>query len=285
MKHISYLLMASLCLLLLSACRDASKEPSAAESLAISEEPPGDTDPTNSPTEESSFIPVYQFLLDNALESNNFDDSITYDDLARSPDEFSGTPVCFTGKIVQVIDGVDFTAYRFAVDNDYEKIIYVECYPEYPTDVLIEDDYATLFGVAYGMYSYETVMGSTLTIPGVLAAKFEKTELSLPEYPAGPLTLQEWYSSGRLASITEIESFSITDAEIAYNGELHITCQVMGTVSGSGYLSLNLKCYDEDGILIDTAWISASVSDGERFRISDDTYIPMDTKRIEIEAN
>lgn len=286
MKRIPCLFSVGLCLLLLGSCGNTRQEfPAGGSFPAASSEFPAADGPAGSASEDSSSVPVYQFMLDNALQRNDFDDSITYEDLARSPDAFSGTSVRFTGKIVQVIEGYDFTAYRFAVDNDYDKIIYVECYPEYPTDVLIEDDYATLSGVAYGMYSYETVLGNTLTIPGVLAAKFEIAEISLPEYPTGPLTLEKRLSTGHLYSTTEIESFSITDTEISYNGELHITCQVAGVVSGNGYLSLDLKCYDKDNVLIDTASIIASVSDGERFRVSDDTYIPADTSRIELVAD
>lgn len=263
-----------------------ASSPSSVESKPVqAESAPVQTEnapePTDNASENSSSVPVYQFLLNNALQEDNFDDSITYDNLTHSPDDFTGTSVRLTGKIIQVMEGNGFTAYRFAVDNDYDKIIYVESYPEYPTDTLAENDYATLSGVAYGMYSYEAVLGNTITLPAVLAAKFEITEFVLPEYPAGPLTLEKRLSSGRLYSTTEIESFSIVDAEISYNGDLRITCQITGKVSGRGYLSLKLKCYDKDDVLIKSASISASVSDGEKFRISDDTYIPMDTSRIE----
>lgn len=294
MRSIPCLSIAVLCLLLLGACGDSSFPQNSSSGEVIASQPNEPTPPletmtptqeqTDTPSEDPSSIPVYQFIIDNALQTDSFDDSITYDDLVRSPDEYTGTYVQFAGKIVQVIEGDGFTAYRFAIDNDYDKIVYVEAYPEYSTDTLIENDYATLSGVAYGMYSYETVMGNTLSIPGILAARFEVTELALPEYPTGPLTLEKRLSSGRLYSTTEIESFSITDAELAYNGNLHITCQIIGTVSGSQYLSLSLKCYDADDILIETASIFASVSDGEKFRISDDTYIPVDTCRIDFSA-
>ena len=289
MRRISCLLMAILCLFLLGSCGETSQPPddggpTQPGTPASSAEPaPPAGEQTDSPSEEP--VSIYQFLIDGALRADNFDDSITYDDLSRSPDEMEGTYVQLAGKIVQIMEGDGFTAYRFAVDNDYDKMIYVESYPEYPTGTLIEDDYATLSGVAYGVYSYESVLGSTITLPAVLAAKFEKAELALPDYPAGPLTLEKSYSSGRVYSTTEIESFSIIDAEIGYSGDLHITCQVTGTVSGSSYLSLDLKCYDKDDILIKTAGIIASVSDGERFRISDDAYIPMDTVRIELAAD
>lgn len=283
----SILLVLGLLVFALAGCAEApeasspptASSPPAAESTPVQTE--STPEPTDSPSENASSTPVYQTLLDNALQEDNFDDSITYDNLVHSPDEFAGTSVQLTGKIVQVLEGDGFTAYRFAIDNDYDKIIYVEAYPEYPTDSLAEDDYATLSGVAYGMYSYEAVLGNTITLPAVLAAKFEMAKVALPEYPAGPLTLEKRLSSGRLYSTTEIESFSIVDAEISYNGDLHITCEITGKVTGSGYLSLKLKCYDKDDILIKNANISASVSDGEKFRITDGTYIPMDTSRIE----
>lgn len=291
MKRISRLIAIILSLLLLAACGGTSQGAEAPPAIAAPSsepattpppavEPPPTVEPT--PTDQPAPIPFYQFVLDNAIEKDNFDDTITYGDLydlAAAPDGYVYTPVRFTGKIIQVIEGVGFTGYRFAIDGDYDQLIYVETYPEYPTDNLTEGDYATLYGVTYEMFSYETILGETVTLPAVLAARFELTELPLPEYPTEPVTIKSRYYG-----TAEIESFAIVDAE-TYTGELHLTCEITGTVSGSDRLRFELKCYDKDDFFIGNALILDDVSDGDKFRITANAFAPMDTARVEFKTD
>lgn len=288
MNRITRLTAIILSLLLLVACGATAPEPSSepAPPTAPVSGPADTPSPTEAPTpaEEPTADdvdgPFYKFFIDRALEADDFDDSITFEDLfdmikLASTDSVTIAHVAFTGKVLQVMGGDGFTAYRFAVDSDYDKIIYVESYPEYPVDPLAEDDYATLYGVTYGEYTYETILGEMITLPAVLAARFEKEEIPIPEYPTGPVTITNYNST------MEIESFAIVDSDIAYNGDLYLTCEITGKVSGSQYLSFHLKCYDKDDILIDRASVFETVSDGEKFRITTKTFVPADTIRVE----
>lgn len=82
---------------------------------------------------------------------------------------------------------------------------------------------------------------------------------------------------------TKIESFSITKIDSSsFIDELKITYEIIGTVYGSDYLNLDLKCYDSEGFLIDSVLIMGSVSNGERFKLSNTAYIPTKTVKIEI---
>jgi hypothetical protein len=103
-----------------------------------------------------------------------YDTGITYDQLARTPDEYKGEKVKFKGKVVQVIEGDTEIDLRLAVNNDYDKIIYLF----YPKDLVssrvLEDDKITIYGVSYGLYSYESTVGSKITIPLISVDKIDQ---------------------------------------------------------------------------------------------------------------
>ena len=96
-----------------------------------------------------------------------------YKDLARNPDDYKGKSLTYSGKVIQVIEGDSETQLRIAVNNDYDKIIYVA----YPKDMvksrILEDDYVTIFGTSLGVITYESTMGASITIPGVYLDRIE----------------------------------------------------------------------------------------------------------------
>lgn len=105
-------------------------------------------------------------------------------------------------------------------------------------------------------------------------------------YPKGPLAFEN-YSNGELRSVTEVETFEITDIYINDKGtHFIIYYEVIGTVTGGDFFDLPLKCYDEDGFLLDnTMSASGKVEDGERFKVADYTVIPINTVEIRIPEN
>ena len=98
--------------------------------------------------------------------------NISYDDLARNPDNYESTKVKFTGKVVQVIGGDDsIGALRVNVTKrkyGYDDTVYVMYVPD-PSNRVLEDDIISFYGTSTGLYSYTTVLGAQLTIPSVLA--------------------------------------------------------------------------------------------------------------------
>lgn len=94
--------------------------------------------------------------------------NISYDKLARSPEKYDGDIIKLEGKIIQVIEGDDGSAeYRVALDEYYDEVIYVTYIREESSDRFIEDDEVTVFGRSEGLYTYESVWGSEITIPFV----------------------------------------------------------------------------------------------------------------------
>ena len=101
-------------------------------------------------------------------------EKVSYDDLARYPDEYYLTPVKYKGKVVQVMEDGDDYVLRVNVTKGsygiYRDTVLVE-YTKADSDNgrILEDDIITFYGYAAKTVSYKTVMGATVTIPEVLA--------------------------------------------------------------------------------------------------------------------
>ena len=83
------------------------------------------------------------------------------------------TKVRVYGKVLQAMeDGKAYTL-RVAINDDYDKIILVSIPSEYNNRVIAEDDHITLYGLAKGRQSYETVFKATKTLPLMVAYMYE----------------------------------------------------------------------------------------------------------------
>ncbi|MFD1385984.1 toxin regulator [Oceanobacillus oncorhynchi subsp. oncorhynchi] len=103
-----------------------------------------------------------------------YDTGITYDQLARTPDDYVGEKVKFSGKVVQVMEGEDSTQIRFAVNDDYDLMLYAEFDSSIVESRILEDDQITIMGLSGGLLTYESTMGGNITIPSLLIEKIEQ---------------------------------------------------------------------------------------------------------------
>lgn len=100
-------------------------------------------------------------------------EEIAYDDLARTPDDYIGTNVKFTGEVIQVLEDSSGTAYRINVtEGDYgiwddTVLVYFENNSSSPR--VLEDDIVTFYGMSSGLYTYESTIGASITVPLVYA--------------------------------------------------------------------------------------------------------------------
>lgn len=104
----------------------------------------------------------WQEKLDNARTD------VTYDNLMRTPDDYFGEVVQFSGTVVQTITGDGIVQQRVALYDDYDQIVLIEYPEELPEVRLLDDDYVTFIGMSFGTIEYETTLGSTLEIPSIL---------------------------------------------------------------------------------------------------------------------
>lgn len=107
-------------------------------------------------------------------EKQGYNTGITYDQLARTPDDYIGEKVKFHGKVVQVMEGDGTTQIRFAVGEDYDTILYGELDSSIVDSRILEDDVITIMGVSSGLLTYESTMGGNISIPGMLIEKVER---------------------------------------------------------------------------------------------------------------
>jgi hypothetical protein len=121
------------------------------------------------PDEESS-IPDF----DTPESLDDYRTDITYDNLARTPDDYYGEPIKMSGKVVQVSEGDGETDLRVAVNSDYDDIIYLFYDSSITSERVLEDDKITFYGISLGLYSYEATSGATITIPLAYVTSIER---------------------------------------------------------------------------------------------------------------
>lgn len=110
-----------------------------------------------------------------AEEAKGYETGITYDQIARTPDDFKGQKVKFTGKVLQVIEGslTSDQAIRFAVNKNYDAVLYGEYSSNIIPSRILENDIITIYGKSNGLKSYQSTLGGTITIPKVYIYKIE----------------------------------------------------------------------------------------------------------------
>lgn len=117
-----------------------------------------------------------ELALQRAKEEEiaSYNTGITYENLARNPDTYKNQKVSFYGKILQVIKGDDYSHFRFAIDDNYDQVIYIEISEDQlSNNRILEDDYITIRGLSYGEYTYKSALSGDVTVPGVIVDSFE----------------------------------------------------------------------------------------------------------------
>lgn len=107
-------------------------------------------------------------------EARGYDTGITYDQLARTPDDFSFKKVKFYGKVIQVMEDDETTQIRLAVNDNYDTVMLCEYSSSIVSQRVLEDDHITVSGTSMGLISYKSTMGGTITIPSVLVKKIDQ---------------------------------------------------------------------------------------------------------------
>jgi len=111
---------------------------------------------------------------EEAALARGYETGITYDQLARTPDDFEGQKVKFAGEVAQVIEGDDFVQLRLAVNDDYDCMLFVQYDKSIVSSRVLEDDWITIYGTSMGTITYESTMGGEITIPAVLVDKIDQ---------------------------------------------------------------------------------------------------------------
>lgn len=99
-------------------------------------------------------------------EAKGYETGITYEDISRSPDKYKGEKVKFTGRVLQLVaEGTYSNEIRMSTDGNYDDVIFISYDPGKLDVRVLEDDNITVCGKFSKMYTYTTVLGSSVTVP------------------------------------------------------------------------------------------------------------------------
>lgn len=156
------------------------------QEIALKEHTPGDWSVTIQPTVDEDGTRVKACTVcGTEVESETFTltaeeiesfyknncKTISYEKLSRSPGEYEGELVKFSGKVLQVCSEASspfyYSTYRVATSGSYNNVVYI-LVDNYGTGYrILEDDWITFYGEFVGLFTYETVRGDSLTIPKI----------------------------------------------------------------------------------------------------------------------
>lgn len=95
-------------------------------------------------------------------------ETYTYEEIARDPDDYMGEKAKLTGKVVQVMEQGNSYTLRVSITKTrwgYDDTILVSYSAKDGDSRILEDDIVTMYGLLGGTYTYETVMGNSMTVP------------------------------------------------------------------------------------------------------------------------
>lgn len=98
-----------------------------------------------------------------------YDTGITYEQIARDPEGYTGDKLTFTGKVLQVQRSDYSTVIRLAVDSDYDQVVLCSYMDSATPTRVLENDIITVKAVVIGETSYTSVLGATITLPEIYA--------------------------------------------------------------------------------------------------------------------
>ena len=100
----------------------------------------------------------------------------SYTELACDPNTYVGKNAKFTGKVIQVSEGLGSTVMRVDVTQgkySWDDTLYVTYTPKDGESRILEDDIITIYGEMQPLKTYTTVMGASVSIPAIDAKYIE----------------------------------------------------------------------------------------------------------------
>ena len=105
---------------------------------------------------------------------------IDYAELARNPDSYKGEYFTFTGEVIQVLENGSRADLRVNVTPNtvfdttfYSDTIYVTVTLPESGDRILVQDIITIYGICDGLYTYNAILGTKVSIPRIDAAYWD----------------------------------------------------------------------------------------------------------------
>ena len=146
---------------------DSSTTTSDTSSTTTEEEPVAETpaeEPEPEPEPEEEPADLNNIFGEFTTEEDY--ENLDYDSIARKPDDYEGVKYKGSGKVLQVLESDTEVDMRVATSSDgWDDVVYLVYDPSIVDSRILEDDHVTFYGESKGLYSYESTMGGTITIP------------------------------------------------------------------------------------------------------------------------
>ena len=149
------------------------------ESIFETDNPETRNNSNISSEDSSSDIEIEEY---NEADKASYDTGITYDQLARTPDDYENKKVKFSGEVIQVMESDGETQLRIAVDGNYDNVIYVGYNSKIINTRILENDYVTFRGISKGLITYQSTLGGEITIPLVYVQQIEMSQAPADDY-------------------------------------------------------------------------------------------------------
>lgn len=120
---------------------------------------------------------IIENIIDYSKEKESCS-SIPYNEFARNPDGFNGKKVFLSGQIIQIMENGKNLALRVNVNenNSHNNTIYVLYTLKEDEKRLLDSDQVNIWGVLKGIETYQTIFGSSVSIPRIEAFAIELIE-------------------------------------------------------------------------------------------------------------
>lgn len=98
---------------------------------------------------------------------------VSYDQIARTPDDFEYKSITVTGQVMQVQNSDDGTIVLLWQNDDSDSLVMVNVdSDDMPTNGnILEDDELTIYGYGAGTQKYDTASGSSNEVPLIITDK------------------------------------------------------------------------------------------------------------------
>ncbi|TNV68914.1 hypothetical protein [Trichococcus shcherbakoviae] len=98
---------------------------------------------------------------------------ITYENLARNPEDFEGERLLLSGEVVQVIQGDSETSLRFAVGSNSDSVVLVHYDSSIAKNRILVGDYVSIEAISEGLHTYTSALAGNITIPMLYVSMIE----------------------------------------------------------------------------------------------------------------
>lgn len=130
---------------------------------------PKETEPTVSPTVTA---PIELNTDTEKIKQEALD--VSYEELARFPDNYFKKNIKLKGQITQVADaGNGSIMYLLAVNDSPNQIAFVGYSGDFSNGRILKGDKVTFYGVSGGLISTDTANSGNVTCPSMMATTYE----------------------------------------------------------------------------------------------------------------